>query len=210
VSRFAGRVLTTAGEELDRHANRADCLSPDEKRRALAFKYRRDCRAFQARRVFLRETLGRELGVPPAEVELTTSTSGKPAVRTLNGPVWFSQSALTDYTVIAINREGDVGVDIESAAREFDHLAIARRWFTQNEFCRIDAAASTGDARLVFLQCWTAREAVAKLTGEGMASAIDRYELLVHPLRVVRRDNNRTTPVDVTADPPYVMAIVWS
>jgi 4'-phosphopantetheinyl transferase len=210
MSNFEGRVVISAGKELDRHANRADCLSPEEMRRARAFHSGVDSRAFQARRVFLRETLGRELGVPAAGVDLTISISGKPAVRSQNIPLWFSQSAVADYTVVAISDEGDVGVDIESSAREFDHFAIARRWFTRSECCRIEADASSGEARLEFLRSWTAREAVAKLTGEGMASAIERYELRAHPMRVVCRDDNRTIEVEVTAFPPLVMAVVWS
>ena len=48
------------------------------------------------------------------------------------------------------------------------------------------------------------------LTGEGIASAIERYELLTHPPRVVCRADEGVIPVEITVDLPYVTAVVWS
>lgn len=184
MTRFRGRLCRAEGEALLRRARLFDWLSDEE--RARAARYRAGpAGLFVARRVFLREVLAEELGVAPCAVPIRTENGGRPAID-LEGEVpFFSQSSTGDATVVAVSDEGAVGVDLESLDRVVDFAGIARRWFSPGEVGRIEANPSADGAWTEFLTIWTAREAVAKLTGEGMVRAMGHHEVLTDPLRVV-------------------------
>ena len=67
---FSGRIVSASAGDFDSLVGRDECLSVTERKRAGEFHRRNDQKAFVARRVFLRETLGAELGLQPEEVTL--------------------------------------------------------------------------------------------------------------------------------------------
>ncbi len=207
---FSGHVFSITTGDFDSLTSRSSCLSLSELRRAENFLRRPDAAAFIARRVFLRETLAANLGVSPRDVTLDVSPGGKPELRHEKNHFWFSQSATTGRTVLALSREGEVGIDIERLDRPLDYGRIANRWFTQQEVSRIERCSSDDTIRLEFMGIWTAREAAAKLTGEGMALALPRHESFVDPMRIALPEAGLPLWIDVSVESPYFVSVAWS
>jgi len=207
---FSGHVFSMTTPDSDPLTNGSSCLSSDELRRAENFLRRPDAAAFIARRVFLRETLAANLDVSPHDVKLDVSPSGKPELRHGKTRLWFSQSATTGRTVVALSRNGEVGIDIERLDRRLDFGRIANRWFTQLEICRIERCRSEETIRREFMGIWTAREAAAKLTGEGMARALPAHESFVDPMRIALPEGGLPICIDARVDSPYLVSVAWS
>jgi phosphopantetheinyl transferase len=207
---FAGRIFSAGLDDFESLIKRSDCLSSAERGRAHRFHRPADASAFIARRVFLREVLANALDVRPSDVEVAQASNGKPHVSCPKEGPWFNLSATTGRVVVALSRAGEVGVDVEWLGRPLDHIRLARRWFTPTEALRLERCTSVEGVGLEFTCTWTAREAAAKLTGEGMALALPRYEVIPDPVRVVRHDGGPTIPIELRVEPPYVVSIAWS
>jgi len=195
--------------QFDSLTSRSDCLSADERRRVSGYRRSSDASAFVARRVFLREVLGAELGVGPRDIPLEIATSGKPGLPGERPEFWYSQSSTAGMTVVAVSRDGEVGIDVESTERSLDFDGLARRWFTRREVSRIKSCTSVSAMRREFMRTWTAREAAAKLTGEGMAHALPRHEVLVDPLRVTQLDGGPPMWVETRNESAHVLSVAW-
>jgi phosphopantetheinyl transferase len=207
---FSGHIFNAATGDFDSLTSRSSCLSLSELKRAENYLRRPDAVAFIARRVFLRETLAAKLGVSPYDLTLDVSRNGKPELRHGKDHLWFSQSATTGRTVVALSRNGEVGIDIERLDRPLDFGRIANRWFTPQEVFRIEQCSSDDTMRFEFMRIWTAREAAAKLTGEGMALALPRHESFVDPMRVALRNGGLPKWIDVRIESPYLVSVAWS
>jgi 4'-phosphopantetheinyl transferase len=80
-----------------------------------------------------------------------------------------------------------IGVDIEKRDPRFRAMEIAERFFCDSE--REQIAKVDGCARLeAFFQIWTAKEAILKATGRGLALELTKVEVALAPLRVVALD----------------------
>ena len=138
-------------------------LSPDERdrvRRMLPVPGRRAVAA----RGLLRELLGSELGLPPAEVPLRAGGQGKPYVE---GPLRFNAAHTGDLAVFVFTDGREVGVDIERLRALEDAEALAAELLTpveQEALWSLPAAAR--DA--AFLETWTRKEAYLKGCGHGL------------------------------------------
>lgn len=153
-------------------------LSGDENDRAKRFRRSRDRSRYLAGRGLLRVLLGKHLGVSPSALDLAADALGKPHLRNRPEPVCFNLSHAEDGAVLAISGTCEVGVDIESLAREVDGDALARRFFSAREhadYQRLPQAAR----RRAFLQCWTRKEAVAKALGQGLRIPLGEIEVSV-------------------------------
>lgn len=68
---------------------------------------------------------------------------------------------------------GPVGLDLEKKKREGDFAAIAKRFFDPGERARVEVGG-----RGVFLEIWTAKEAMLKLEGKGIAAGLEAVRVL--------------------------------
>ncbi|MEO6826050.1 MAG: 4'-phosphopantetheinyl transferase superfamily protein [Microbacteriaceae bacterium] len=91
----------------------------------------------------------------------------------------FSIAHSGKWLLAAIVAAGQVGVDIEVHNTEFDHPGLIRRMCTVTE---LETARSLyGRPRRAWLaRLWTAKEAVAKLTGHGLRQDFRLLELGQH------------------------------
>lgn len=91
----------------------------------------------------------------------------------------FSISHSGDAVLVAVTRRLRVGADVEAAPfAAFDSVALRRRMLTPAESQEI-SGLEPEDARTRLARLWTAKEAVAKATGQGLAS--DFRSLVVPP-----------------------------
>jgi 4'-phosphopantetheinyl transferase len=164
------RDARAVGDALER-------LAPGE--RAWARRLRvADARArFVVARAALRALLGAYLGRPPRRIEIDPGPDGKPALRARAGavPLHFSVSHSGSLALLAFSSDGPVGVDVEWERELPNALPLAERFFSPRERRAVQAARSAERSR-VFLSVWTAKEAVLKARGDGLAG-LDQVEL---------------------------------
>jgi 4'-phosphopantetheinyl transferase len=122
----------------------------------------------------LRTLLARRLGDEPAALRYRTVCAvcgsrehGRPELDGA-GELSFSLSHSHDVAVVAVAPE-PVGVDVE-VVRERRYLdGVARRIMDDAAFATWSRLADPGDQLVEFLATWTAKEAVSKRRGVGLA-----------------------------------------
>jgi 4'-phosphopantetheinyl transferase len=165
-------------------------LSPDERDRAARIPNRDVRRRYVLARAALREALGVRTTRRPGALRFEYGERGKPR---LAGPgPEFNLSHSGDLAVIAVSDRGPVGVDLERLRPRRRVDLMARRILAPPERERFERTAVADRAELL-LRCWTAKEAVAKALGDGLAIA---------PRRIaVRPAGPGRAVADVAADP---------
>ena len=103
---------------------------------------------------------------------------GRPFLRHSQAPD-FNLSDTVGGTVIAICRQGRIGVDLERVARQMSVARLAARYFTDAEATGL-RDLSPEIARAAFLRLWTAKEASCKATGTGIFGYLDQWQFDVH------------------------------
>ncbi|MFD5144271.1 4'-phosphopantetheinyl transferase family protein [Streptomyces sp. NPDC058401] len=125
----------------------------------------------------LRRAAAAVLGVGPEGLAVAREPGGRPYVVSRPGalgrgpqqPVRLnvSVSHTRGLTAVAVCTGGDVGVDVEPA-RELPAVALARRWFAEEDVRWIEGHAPALRARAL-LWVWTHKEALGKALGTGLA-----------------------------------------
>ena len=120
----------------------------------------------------LLERAVRELGWDgEALSRLTVSESGRPYCP--GAAFDFSPTHTKGLVAVAVCDRGAVGLDAEARrGRDTAHLLrVTDRWFTGDEQNRVRQALAEGAdaAEEMFLRVWTAKEALVKRTGVGLA-----------------------------------------
>jgi 4'-phosphopantetheinyl transferase len=121
--------------------------------------------------------LGVYLGVSPADVVLETSEHGRPALTGSHRDVLsFNWSHSHDQALIAVARGVLPGVDLERMRAHPKAVPIARRYFSPDETAALEALPPEQRDR-AFLELWTAKEAVLKALGRGLAFGLHRLSI---------------------------------
>lgn len=139
-------------------------LSPFERKRAEEFRTDELRRRYIASHGIIREILSDALETPSVEIDVTER--GKPFLK--NGALKFNMSHADDLMLVALSPSVDVGVDVEPIRPMDDPDGIVRRFFAPREW--IEYSHIEPDERLhSFFAAWTRKEAVLKMTGDGIA-----------------------------------------
>ncbi|MEI7035214.1 4'-phosphopantetheinyl transferase family protein [Fulvimonas yonginensis] len=119
--------------------------------------------------------LGAYLGMPPARLRLTAGSHGRPA---LSPPasLRFNWSHSGPLAVVALARGIEPGIDVERVRPRPRALEIARRFFAPAEAQAL-AALDAQAREAAFLRLWTAKEAVLKALGRGLAFGLHRLDV---------------------------------
>lgn len=151
-------------------------VSADERARATRLRVEVDRARFLLRRQALRGILGAYTGVPPHELVFDVGRFGKPTwTAPLGAPgLCFSLSHSGGVALLAVAREGRLGVDVERLRPVLDVDEIARRMFSPAE-CQALAAEPDAERCPAFLRVWTCKEAVVKALGGGLSIALDGF-----------------------------------
>jgi 4'-phosphopantetheinyl transferase len=155
----------------------ARTLSEDERVRRDRFVRTEDRVRFGLYRGALRALLSLYVAAPPERIRFRFAAGGKPELDPASHPdaPCFNLSHSGDACCIAIAR-AEVGVDVEFFDRAADTLAVARHSFHPAE---AEALAALDDAarRALFIRWWTAKEALLKARGLGLAGGLGRIDL---------------------------------
>ncbi|MBS0583284.1 MAG: 4'-phosphopantetheinyl transferase superfamily protein [Proteobacteria bacterium] len=119
----------------------------------------------------LRQTLAAYLGVDADDLRIERNAAGKPYLA--DAALEFNISHSDDALLIGLSRGQELGVDIEGGGRVRPYLEIARRYFTVDEAAALARLPGDRLARS-FIELWSAKEAVLKAIGRGIAFGLDR------------------------------------
>ncbi|WP_243457593.1 4'-phosphopantetheinyl transferase family protein [Ottowia testudinis] len=149
-------------------------------------------------RAALRWLLGERLGVPAPDVPLGTGPWGRPRLASGTGPD-FNVSHSGNCVLIALSERGlAVGVDIERIDATLQGTPAERAALEALVLSHREQSIAPA-ARPAFPTVWTAKEAVLKCLGVGVAehlAAVSLEEALVAPWPVARG------PADAGGRPP--------
>lgn len=158
-----------------------ELLDPVEQDRAARFRYKHDRERFILGHGLLRSLLGQYLKRDGSLIRLARGPFGKPYLE--RKKLHFNFSDTKDAILIGLTSGHELGVDIETLAREVDHAAVSEHYFTRPEIAVIQRSGA--DARSRFLDFWTRKEAVLKASGVG----------IMEDLRSLRVDGERNMMV---------------
>lgn len=158
---------------LDQMPKRSSALLPwvseEERTKAERFQLAAQNRSFLGRRSLLRYLLSRYARCPAAAVIYTAGRNGKPKAAGGADGVQFSASSSGSRVLFAFMDRGDVGVDLEAVRWRPGLSEVALRYFNPVEQAQL-AALPQRERQRQFFRIWTRKEAVAKLSGEGLAA----------------------------------------
>jgi 4'-phosphopantetheinyl transferase len=161
--------IDAVGEALDALERRFSLLAADERARASGLDSLRAQR-WARTRVALRALLASQLGVPSAQSPFQLSAAGKP--RLAEGALEFSLSHSGRFALIALSRDGPVGVDIETRNQVNMHPDRLQAIESAATALAPDAPLPARDDAIRFVQAWTRLEALAKATGAGIGALL--------------------------------------
>ncbi len=125
--------------------------------------------------VAMRRILAGEAGVAPAAIAYGVGSAGKPFLSAPgNSGVEFSLSDSGDLALLAISKEGPVGVDLERILPLPQMVAVARSHFSREDFEALVALPAT-EQLSAYYRLWTRTEAYLKGVGIGLGQRLDRF-----------------------------------
>lgn len=122
-------------------------------------------------RFALRYLLNHHTGWSPEQLNITLTPKGKPLLE--GTPFHFSISHSGDWIIIAICENHAIGVDYEHQRAVSNSLKIAKRFFATTEVLELESYTPETQAHC-FNQIWSAKEAILKATGEGIATLLNQ------------------------------------
>lgn len=188
-------------------------LSPDERTRAARFHFSRDRQHFTATRALLRIILAGYLASDPGDLTFRYSKTGKPSLNSAEN-LEFNVSHSGEVALLAFTRGRQVGVDVEHVRENFDHEAIAGRFFSRQEQQQL-AELAPAERYRGFFRCWTRKEAYIKAEGTGLSLPLHQFDVsletgeasLLLATRPESAEAARWTLCEVPAGDSYLAAL---
>jgi 4'-phosphopantetheinyl transferase len=119
-----------------------------------------------------RAVLAQYAGVPLSGLALIADAYGKPRLA-VPPSLGFNLSHCGDVALLAIGHGIELGVDVEALRPRPRALQLAQRYFTPDEAAAL-AILSEDERQQAFYRLWTAKEAVLKALGRGLAFGLNR------------------------------------
>ena len=139
-------------------------LSYNELERAQKFRNVQDRLSFESGRSWIRSVLAPYLDMLPEEIVFQKGPFGKPYIDAVHS-LFFNWSHTEGTWVLAVSRDGPIGVDVELVSRRTDRQAVAAVALHKNEQ---DYISRQPDSDRSFLNIWVRREALFKAVGFGL------------------------------------------
>jgi len=162
----------------------------------------------------LRQVLAGYLGVPAGAVILVDGEHGRPVLADgLHSSLDFNWSHSGDRAVLAVGRAVVPGIDVERRRPRPRALEIAERYFDPAEAAAL-ADLPEGERDEAFLRLWTAKEAVLKALGRGLAFGLHRLGIAPtpEPLALTYLHGERAEDWQLQSLPlgdEYIGALAW-
>ncbi|WOX47334.1 4'-phosphopantetheinyl transferase superfamily protein [Aeromonas sp. XH] len=164
-------LLNTACVDAGQWLSLPSELSPQEQGHWHEIRQPGRRREYLLGRVLLRRLLAERLHCPPDALAFSIGEHGKPALRSHS---WqFNLSHSGEWLVLALCREGPLGVDIEMGLRRRPVLPLAERFYAPGEH-RWLCSLPPQEQASAFYRLWARKEAVLKAHGAGIAAGLDK------------------------------------
>lgn len=151
----------------------AALLSAEEQQRAARFRFPKDQEQFLIARALLRILLGRYLQQPPAALRFGYGAQGKPWLLD-ESDLRFNVAHSGDLILYAVQKEREVGIDVELIRAEPSYELIAEQFFAAAEVAALRALPFAAQPQ-AFFHTWTRKEAFIKARGEGLSFPLDGF-----------------------------------
>ncbi len=164
------------------HGHCLHTLSPAELERANRFVFEQHRLAFVFAHGQMRHLLALYAASRPAALQFIVGDSGKPALaphQPSAAAISFNLSHSAGRALLAVSGGPPVGVDLEQVRSETDALGIAGYFFGSE----LDALQATPAPlrQQNFFRLWTAKEAVLKGQGTGLALPLNAFRVAFAP-----------------------------
>ncbi|MGP1666079.1 MAG: 4'-phosphopantetheinyl transferase family protein [Rhodanobacter sp.] len=159
-------------------------------------------------------TLAGYLGISAAAVGLVEGPHGRPSLdQRHDQTLQFNWSHSGEHAIIAIARGLTPGIDVERRRPRTRALELAQRFFSDSEAAAL-AALPSDQRSAAFLELWTAKEAVLKALGRGIAFGLHRLEVsrTQGQLQLQRLDGEDATAWQLQAlslNTELIAALAW-
>lgn len=166
------------------------------------------------RRAPLHAVLAGYLGINIGQVILREEAYGRPALAgAADSALGFNWSHSGPHAMIALGCGITPGIDLEQLRTRPRALAIARRFFSIDEVRMLETVAPS-ERSAAFLRVWTAKEAVLKAHGRGLAFGLDRLSIDfgTDGLALQRMEGESVEAwqlLSLASDAPVVAALAW-
>ncbi len=144
-------------------------LSSEENARSTRMQNGQQRHTFIVSRLILRSILGDLLDLPPDQIRIQASPGKKPQLP--GSTIDFSISHTQEAFLIGINPHGLIGVDMEIFTGGENLPGMVGFAFSEKECQYCDS----GKDATKFLEIWTTKEAMLKLTGRGMVDDLKGF-----------------------------------
>ncbi|MFV7562866.1 4'-phosphopantetheinyl transferase family protein [Aeromonas sp. PS2Canimalfood6] len=164
-------LLNTALVDTEQLIGLSSGLSPEEYRHWHEIRQPGRQREYLLGRVLLRRLLAERLHCPAGSLAFHIGEHGKPML--CNHHWQFNLSHSGDWLVLALCREGPLGVDIEMGLRRRPILPLAKRFYAPSEYQWLNALPRE-EQHSAFYRLWSRKEAVLKAHGDGISAGLDK------------------------------------
>lgn len=141
-------------------------LSPEERAKSERFRLPHDRDSYTIVHGLLRRILGEYFNISPGAVEIVYDAFGKPSVAGSHGIIFFNLSHSTGVSVLAFDRDHQIGVDVEHIRKDFEYRPIVDRFFGREDMQFL--GSPEGSSVAGFYKIWTRKEALLKAIGTGI------------------------------------------
>lgn len=195
-----------------------DFLNSEERDRAKRLLFIDKRVQFVAARSQTRQILASYQGCRPQNVAFAYGTHGKPRLADTDS-LWFNLSHSKDAGILAVaqGQDLDLGIDIESRkpGRRFE--AIAKRFFSRDEYEAL-TAMNPKDYPTAFYRAWTHKEAYLKACGTGLSFPPNQFTIAfsaVHTVSLlhtdmIQKDSSTWNFHDIQSNPNFAAALCYS
>lgn len=133
--------------------------------------------------------LSRLMGVNIFELKFSHCKNGRPFL--MNSPFDFNISHTRNYIAIAIAKQQRVGIDIQQIKKNTNFLAIAKQYFSKQEYQFIMSHKSTERKERVFYWLWVHKESSIKLKGGSVFKGLRYHSFFVDHYGLCKEFNIR-------------------
>jgi 4'-phosphopantetheinyl transferase len=161
------------------------CLDAAERSQAERFHFEEDRTTYTAAHWLVRNALASVGGLPPEDWRFVIETRGKPEIDPGLGRrgLRFNLSHTRGFVACAVTVDSEIGIDVETLARNPAELDIAERFFSPTEVAMLRGTAPDRQHD-TFFRLWTLKEAYIKATGEGLSRALDSFSFALEPVSI--------------------------
>ena len=162
-------------EFADQQAAHRASLSEFERKRADDFVFPEHRAQYITAHGVLRALLSYYTGLAPDALCFDATEKGKPQLANKLADNWqFNLSHTGNCAAVAITRDHAIGVDVEQIKQDKELLALADRFYAPSEASMLKTRPENEQSK-GFYALWTAKEAVLKATGQGIANGLDQW-----------------------------------